>query len=173
MVNLVAILLNAGTETTRNQLAAAVQVLSEHPDQWALLAEHPELAPKAVEELMRHSPIVFASLRVATTDIEPDDVLIPAGTFVLANTAAANRDPGSTTTPSVSTSPGGSSTHADLRRRRALLSRCAFGPVELAEARCHHCQDVECAPHRPRAVEADHRAIGPTTFHRIHGSVTS
>jgi cytochrome P450 len=93
LVNLVAILLNAGTETTRNQLAAAVEVLSEYPDQWALLAEHPELAPKAVEELMRHSPTVFASLRVATTDIELDDVLIPAGAFVLANTAAANRDP--------------------------------------------------------------------------------
>jgi cytochrome P450 len=93
LVNLVAILLNAGTDTTRNQLAAAVQVLSEHPDQWALLAEHPELAPKAVEELMRHSPIIFASLRVATTDVELGGVLIPEGAFVLANTAAANRDP--------------------------------------------------------------------------------
>ena len=93
LVNLVAILLNAGTDTTRNQLAAAVQVLSDHPDQWALLAEHPELAPKAVEELMRHSPIVFASLRVATTDVELGGVIIPAGAFVLANTAAANRDP--------------------------------------------------------------------------------
>jgi cytochrome P450 len=93
LVNLVAILLNAGTDTTRNQLAAAVQVLSDHPDQWALLAEHPELAPKAVEELMRHSPIVFASLRVATTDVELGGVLIPEGAYVMANTAAANRDP--------------------------------------------------------------------------------
>ena len=93
LVNLVAILLNAGTDTTRNQLAAAVQVLSEHPDQWALLAEHPELAPKAVEELMRHSPIVFASLRAATADIELGGVLIPEGAYVIANTAAANRDP--------------------------------------------------------------------------------
>jgi cytochrome P450 len=93
LVSLVAILLNAGTDTTRNQLAAAVQVLSDHPDQWALLAEHPELAPRAVEELMRHSPIVFASLRVATIEVELGGVLIPAGAFVLANTAAANRDP--------------------------------------------------------------------------------
>jgi cytochrome P450 len=93
LVNLVVILLNAGTDTTRNQLAAAVQVLSEHPDQWALLAEHPELAPKAVEELMRHSPIVFASLRAATADIELGGVLIPEGAYVIANTAAANRDP--------------------------------------------------------------------------------
>ena len=49
-------LLMAGTDTTRNQLAAAVQVLCDHPEQWALLAEHPELAPQAVEELMRHQP---------------------------------------------------------------------------------------------------------------------
>jgi cytochrome P450 len=53
LVNLVAILLNAGTDTTRNQLGAAVQALADHPDQWALLASRPELAPNAVEELMR------------------------------------------------------------------------------------------------------------------------
>ncbi len=93
LVNLVAILLNAGTDTTRNQLAAAVQVLSDYPDQWALLADHPELAPTAVEELMRHSPITFAAIRVATTDIELEGVLIPEGAYILANTAAANRDP--------------------------------------------------------------------------------
>jgi cytochrome P450 len=93
LVNLVAILLNAGTDTTRNQLAAAVQVLSDYPDQWALLAEHPELAPKAVEELMRHSPTIFATLRVATTDIELGGIVIPEGVCVFANTAAANRDP--------------------------------------------------------------------------------
>jgi cytochrome P450 len=93
LVNLVAILLNAGTDTTRNQLAAAVQVLADHPDQWALLAERLELAPQAVEELMRHSPIVFAALRVATTDVELGGVLVPQGAYVIANTAAANRDP--------------------------------------------------------------------------------
>ncbi len=93
LVNLVAILLNAGTDTTRNQLAAAVQVLSDHPEQWALLSEHPELAPQAVEELMRHFPIIFNAIRVATEDIELGDVLIPAGACVIANTASANRDP--------------------------------------------------------------------------------
>ena len=56
---LVAGLLIAGTDTTRNQLAARRHVLCDHPDQWALLAEHPELAPMAVEETMRHSPIGF------------------------------------------------------------------------------------------------------------------
>ena len=93
LVNLAAILLNAGTDTTRNQLAAAVQVLCAHPDQWALLAAHPELASRAVDELIRHSPIIVAALRVALEDVELGGVRIPAGTYVVANTASANRDP--------------------------------------------------------------------------------
>ena len=86
-------LLMAGTDTTRNQLAASMQVLCDHPDQWALLAEHPELAPNAVEETMRHSPVTFNIPRTAVEDVELGGVVIPAGTFVMVNTAAANRDP--------------------------------------------------------------------------------
>jgi cytochrome P450 len=86
-------LLMAGTDTTRNQLAAAVQDLCDHPKQWALLAEHPELAPQAVEELMRHNPVVFGTIRQAVEDVELDGVTVPAGTYVMVNTAAANRDP--------------------------------------------------------------------------------
>ena len=86
-------LLGAGTDTTRNQLAAAVQVLSAHPDQWALLAQHPELATNAVHEVMRYCPIIFGSIRKAAEDVELVGVRIPAGTIVAANTAAANRDP--------------------------------------------------------------------------------
>ncbi len=37
-------LLLAGTDTTRNQVAASVHVLCEHPEQWDQLKEHPELA---------------------------------------------------------------------------------------------------------------------------------
>ena len=90
--NLALILLNAGSDTTRNQLAAAVQVFGDHPEQWALLAERPELAHHAVEEVMRHSPVIFNALRQATEDVELGGVLIPAGTYVMANTGAANRD---------------------------------------------------------------------------------
>jgi cytochrome P450 len=89
---LCATLLGAGTDTTRNQLAAAVQVLCAHPDQWALLGRHPELAANAVHELMRYYPIIFGAGRQAAVDIELAGVCIPAGTLVLANTAAANRD---------------------------------------------------------------------------------
>jgi cytochrome P450 len=93
LFSLTALLLIAGTDTTRNQLAASVQVLCDHPDQWAMLAEHPELAAGAVEETMRHTPIVLNTIRVAVEDVELAGVVIPAGTFVIANTAAANRDP--------------------------------------------------------------------------------
>ena len=90
---LVAGFLMAGTDTTRNQLAASVQVLCEHPDQWAKLRDHPELAMQAVEESMRHSPAASIVPRAAVEDAEFGGYLFPAGTFVFANTFAANRDP--------------------------------------------------------------------------------
>lgn len=42
---------------------------------------------------MRHFPIIFNAIRIATEDVELGDVRIPAGAFVIANTASANRDP--------------------------------------------------------------------------------
>jgi len=93
LLMLVGTLLIAGTDTTRNQLAAAVHALSDHPDQWTLLGDHPEFAGAAVHELMRYYPIIFAGARMAVEDIELGGVSIPAGSMVLRNLAAANRDP--------------------------------------------------------------------------------
>lgn len=90
---LAAALLLAGTDTTRNQVAASIGVLCEHSDQWELLRNAPDLAMTAVEETMRHSPIATSLLRVVAEDVELSGVLLPAGTLVFANTAAANRDP--------------------------------------------------------------------------------
>jgi cytochrome P450 len=99
LLSLVGALLGAGTDTTRHQLAAAVDVLCDHPAQWALLGDQPELVPRAVEELMRYRPIGYALPRIATEDVELAGVRIPAGTIVLANTAAANRDPAAFSDP--------------------------------------------------------------------------
>jgi cytochrome P450 len=85
-------LLLAGTDTTRNQLAASVDVLCDHPDQWALLKHQPELAMRAVEETMRHSPIVCVTLRTVVEDVQLGGVILPAGTLVVVNNFAANRD---------------------------------------------------------------------------------
>jgi cytochrome P450 len=93
LLMMASIVLSAGTDTTRNQLAAAVQVFCDHPDQWALLAARPELAPRAVEEVMRHTPVVLGAYRIAAADVELAGVSIPAGTIIAAATAAANRDP--------------------------------------------------------------------------------
>ncbi|MDT5206210.1 MAG: hypothetical protein QOD34_2846 [Mycobacterium sp.] len=85
-------ILVAGTDTTRSQLAASMQVLCDHPEQFALLRDRPELAMRAVEETVRHSPSMCSTVRSVTDDVAIDDYLFPAGTFILVNTYAANRD---------------------------------------------------------------------------------
>ncbi len=90
---LAAALLLAGTDTTRNQVAASIDVLCDHPDQWELLRDTPDLALRAVDETMRHSGISNSLLRTVTDDVELAGILFPAGTMIFANTAAANRDP--------------------------------------------------------------------------------
>lgn len=90
---LVAGLLMAGTDTTRNQLAAAVYTLCDYPEQWNLLGRRPDLAAGAAEEVIRHSPVAFGMLRTATEDVELAGVTISADTLVVANLASANRDP--------------------------------------------------------------------------------
>jgi cytochrome P450 len=85
--------LMAGTDTTRNQLGCAVALFTQHPDQWVALAEDPGLAPRAVEETMRHLGTVRSTLRVASEDINYRDVTFPAGTLIIASLAAANHDP--------------------------------------------------------------------------------
>jgi cytochrome P450 len=86
-------ILLAGTDTTRTQLGASMQVLCEHPDQFAVLRDRPELAMNAVEETMRHSPSMCSTLRSVTQDVTIGEYTFPAGTFIIVNTYAANRDP--------------------------------------------------------------------------------
>jgi cytochrome P450 len=92
LVMLAQAVLMAGTDTTRNQLACSVALFTEHPDQWALLAEHPELAPRAVEETMRYLGAVRGTVRFASEDIVYRDVLFPAGTIVSVSLVGANTD---------------------------------------------------------------------------------
>ncbi|WP_029110245.1 cytochrome P450 [Mycobacterium sp. URHD0025] len=85
-------ILVAGTDTTRSQLAASMQVLCDHPDQWALLREQPELTMRTVEETMRHSPSMCSTVRSVADDAAIGEYTFPAGTFIIVNTYAANRD---------------------------------------------------------------------------------
>jgi cytochrome P450 len=88
-------LLVAGHETTTNQLGVSLFVLLREPDRYAALRAEPELVPGAVEELLRLHPAGYggASLRVATHEVELAGVHVPAGSGVLIDPAAVNRDP--------------------------------------------------------------------------------
>ncbi len=85
-------LLFAGYDTTRNQLGQAMVVFCRHADQWDLLATQPELAPQAVDEVMRLVGAVSGVPRISAEEVEVDGWLIPAGTVVFCSVAAANRD---------------------------------------------------------------------------------
>jgi len=90
----VQLLLMAGHETTVNQLGNSLVTLFEHPDQANMLRERPELWPRAVEELLRHSKLSTNILaRVASEDVELGGTLIRAGEGVMPVVAVANRDP--------------------------------------------------------------------------------
>jgi cytochrome P450 len=98
-LDVVSSVLVGGVDTTQSQLAHGLCLFAGHPDQWALLAERPELAGAAVEEVLRYEPIAPFTARITTEDIEYRDVLFPTGTLVFACAQTANRDPGEIDAP--------------------------------------------------------------------------
>jgi cytochrome P450 len=88
----IVLLVFGAIDTTRNQLGLAMATFLEHPDQWALLAERPELASQAVDEALRFEPITPFTARIAMEDVEYRDVLFPEGTVVLVCAFTGNRD---------------------------------------------------------------------------------
>jgi cytochrome P450 len=91
-VNLVLDVLAGGVDTTQAQLSHALRLFSDHPDQWSLLAQRPELVPRAVEEVLRFEPITPFTARICTSEIEHRGVVFPAGTIVAICAERANRD---------------------------------------------------------------------------------
>jgi cytochrome P450 len=87
------LLVNAGGDTTRNLLAAGLQLLFEHPDQRALLASHFDaVLPTAIEELLRYTTPVIYFRRTAMEDTELGGRAVAAGDKVVMFYGAANRD---------------------------------------------------------------------------------
>jgi cytochrome P450 len=91
-MNLVLNVLVGGVDTTQSQLAHAVRLFAAHPDHWRLLAEQPELAAAAVEEVVRFEPITPFTARLLHEDVEYRDVTFPAGTVVMVCSFTGNRD---------------------------------------------------------------------------------
>ncbi|WP_236950359.1 cytochrome P450 [Mycobacterium sp. MS1601] len=87
------LLIFGGIDTTRNQLGLAIQTFLDHPDQWALLGERPELAKAAVEEVMRVNPTTTWVTREALEDMEFQGVHIAKGTTIHLMAESAGTDP--------------------------------------------------------------------------------
>ncbi|TYL50246.1 cytochrome P450 [Agromyces mariniharenae] len=83
----------AGMETTRNQLGLAMQTFLAHPEQWALLAERPDLGARAVEEVMRVNPTVTWVTREAIDDVDFNGLHVPKGGIVQVLSHAIGTDP--------------------------------------------------------------------------------
>jgi cytochrome P450 len=84
----------AGHDTTSSLIGNGIVALLDHPDQLALLLDHPRLLPDAVEEMLRFTAAVpHATFRVTSEPVELDGVTVPAGQQVLVGLGSANRDP--------------------------------------------------------------------------------
>jgi cytochrome P450 len=93
LVNLVLNILVGGVDTTQSQLAHAMRLFADHPDQWQLLAEDPDTyAERAVWEVVRYEPITPFTARIALEDIEYRGVTFPQNTIVMVSAFDANRD---------------------------------------------------------------------------------
>ncbi|HEX5198130.1 MAG TPA: cytochrome P450 [Gaiellales bacterium] len=90
---MVSLIIFGGMDTTKNQLGLAMQLFVDHPDQYALLAERPELGANAVEELIRWNPTVMWATRRSTEDLEFRGLAIPEGTTIHLLSYPANTDP--------------------------------------------------------------------------------
>jgi cytochrome P450 len=91
--NLVLNILVGGVDTSQSQLAHAIRLLAEHPDQWQLLRDDPRgLALAAVEEALRYEPITPFTARITVADVEYRGVTFPTGAIVLVSAWHANRE---------------------------------------------------------------------------------
>ncbi len=91
-VNLVLNVIAGGIDTTQAQLGHALRLFAAHPAQWAELGRRPELARRAVDEVLRTEPITPFTARICLADVSHRGVLFPAGTIVAVCAERANRE---------------------------------------------------------------------------------
>lgn len=93
LIGVAGLLLLAGHETTSNMLGLGTLALLRHPEQLAVVRDHPDAVGPAVEELLRWLSIVQTAIpRITTTEVEIAGVTIPAGNLVFPSLPSGNRD---------------------------------------------------------------------------------
>lgn len=93
LLQMLILLLVAGNETTTNLIGNAMQEFIAHPEQLARVEADRTLIPGALEEVLRFSSPVQATVRRAVRDQEFRGKQIEQGQQVVVWLAAANRDP--------------------------------------------------------------------------------
>ncbi|MCF3171882.1 cytochrome P450 [Streptomyces sioyaensis] len=93
IVGFVALLLVAGHITTTALLGNALLSLDQYPDEAALLRADPGRLPEVIEEVLRWLPPFPELGRRTTREVQLAGRTLPADSVVMANLAAANRDP--------------------------------------------------------------------------------
>jgi len=115
-------LVTGGNDTTTGLLGGALDLLTRHPEQRALLVEDPSLMKGAIEEFLRLTAPVQGLARTATRDVELEGRHIPRGRKVMLLYASANRD---------EREYGPDADECNLRRRIRRHLTFSYGP--------HHC----------------------------------
>lgn len=90
--NALVLMLFGGMDTTRNQLGLAIQTFIRNPEQWEILAQRPELANQALEEVLRVNPTTRWVTREVVEDFEHQGIEFTAGTTVHLFTHSSGND---------------------------------------------------------------------------------
>lgn len=144
----------AGNETTRNAISHGMRALIDHPDQYQLVREHPELLPQAAEEILRWASPVLFFRRNVTEDIDYKGHQLRAGDKVSIWFVSANRDEDVFTNPfdfDVTRHPnphvafGGGGPHHCLGANLARMEmRLFFEALTRSVERVEQVGDVAC-----------------------------
>ena len=115
-------MVTGGNDTTTGLLGGALELLTRHPDQRALLLADPGRTTNAVEEFLRLTSPVQGLARTTTRAVEIEGRTIPEGRKVLLLYGSANRDE-----REFGPDAGG----CDVTRRIKRILSFGYGP--------HHC----------------------------------
>ncbi|WP_334141084.1 cytochrome P450 [Rhabdothermincola sp.] len=83
----------AGSETTKQQLVELILAFAEHPELWERVERDQALIPAAVEEVLRHRPIVPGLSRLVIEPASHRELELAPGDRLMVSFVTANHDP--------------------------------------------------------------------------------
>lgn len=92
IVHEVGLFISGGAETTRTAISHGLATFAAHPEQWELMAAHPEVLPGAVDEVLRWVTPLNNMFRRASADDRIGDQPVRRGDRIILMYPSANRD---------------------------------------------------------------------------------